>query len=61
MASIYDQDLEQNQANYQPLTPLTFLERAATVFPERIASDLWWPANYLRVSFTAAADSWPRR
>ena len=37
MASIYDQDLEQNQANYQPLTPLTFLERAATVFPERIA------------------------
>ena len=37
MASIYDQDLEQNQANYQPLTPLTFLERAATVFPERTA------------------------
>ena len=37
MASIYDQDLDQNQANYQPLTPLTFLERAATVFPERIA------------------------
>jgi len=37
MASIYDQDLDQNQANYQPLTPLTFLERAATVFPDHIA------------------------
>jgi len=37
MSSIYDRDLEQNQANYQPLTPLTFLERAASVFPDRIA------------------------
>ena len=37
MASIYDRDLEQNTANYQPLTPLTFLERAAAVFPERSA------------------------
>jgi fatty-acyl-CoA synthase len=33
----YDADLERNAANYQPLTPLTFLERAACVFPERIA------------------------
>ena len=37
MTSIYNQDLDQNQANFQPLTPLTFLERAATVFPDRIA------------------------
>ena len=37
MSSIYDRDLEQNTANYQPLTPLTFLERAAAVFPERSA------------------------
>ena len=37
MSSIYDRDLEQNQANYQPLIPLTFLERAASVFPDRIA------------------------
>jgi fatty-acyl-CoA synthase len=35
--SIYDQDLDRNQANFQPLTPLVFLERAATVFPQRIA------------------------
>jgi fatty-acyl-CoA synthase len=33
----YDTDLERNPANYQPLTPLTFLERAASVFPDRIA------------------------
>jgi fatty-acyl-CoA synthase len=33
----YDTDLDRNAANYQPLTPITFLERAAKVFPERIA------------------------
>jgi fatty-acyl-CoA synthase len=33
----YDADLERNAANYQPLTPLTFLERAASVFPGRVA------------------------
>ncbi|AZG76796.1 acyl-CoA synthetase [Methylocystis rosea] len=35
--SPYDRDLERNSANFQPLTPITFLERAAAVFPERIA------------------------
>ncbi|MBX6327788.1 MAG: acyl-CoA synthetase [Pseudolabrys sp.] len=33
----YDIDLDRNPANYQPLTPLTFLERAASVFPDRVA------------------------
>jgi 3-(methylthio)propionyl---CoA ligase len=33
----YDTDLGRNPANFQPLTPLTFLERAASVFPDRIA------------------------
>ena len=37
MASAYDTDLDRNPANFQPLTPLTFLERAASVFPERTA------------------------
>jgi fatty-acyl-CoA synthase len=36
-ASPYDRDLDRNPANFQPLTPLTFLARAAAVFPERIA------------------------
>ncbi|MGL5361892.1 MAG: acyl-CoA synthetase [Bosea sp. (in: a-proteobacteria)] len=33
----YDDQLDRNPANFQPLTPLTFLERAASVFPEQIA------------------------
>ncbi len=33
----YDTDLDRNPANYQPLTPLGFLERAATVFPDHTA------------------------
>ncbi|WP_024280869.1 acyl-CoA synthetase [Xanthobacter sp. 126] len=37
MAGIYDQDLDRNAANYQPLTPLGFLERAASVFPDHTA------------------------
>ena len=37
MATPYDIDLDRNPANYQPLTPLTFLERAAAVFPDQLA------------------------
>jgi fatty-acyl-CoA synthase len=33
----YDADLDRNAANFQPLTPLTYLERAASVFPDRTA------------------------
>jgi fatty-acyl-CoA synthase len=33
----YDVDLDRNPANFQPLTPLTFLERAAAVFPDHVA------------------------
>ena len=33
----YNTDLDRNPANYQPLTPLTFLERAASVYPEYTA------------------------
>ena len=35
--SPYDLDLDRNPANFQPLTPLSFLERAAAVFPDRLA------------------------
>lgn len=35
--SIYDRDLDRNPANYQPLTPLSYLDRAARVFPNHIA------------------------
>ena len=36
-ANPYNTGLDRNPANHQPLTPLTFLERAATVFPDHTA------------------------
>ncbi len=35
--SQYSTDLDKNQANYSPLSPLTFIERAASVYPNRCA------------------------
>jgi fatty-acyl-CoA synthase len=37
MSNPYNTDLDRNPANYQPLTPLNFLERAASVFPDHTA------------------------
>jgi len=37
MASPYDTDLPRNAANFQPLTPLSFLARAAQVYPDATA------------------------
>ena len=37
MRDPYNEDLERNPANSQPLTPLTFLERAASAFPQHTA------------------------
>ncbi len=36
-SNIYRQHLERNRANYTPLTPLSFLERSAMVYPHRTA------------------------
>jgi 3-(methylthio)propionyl---CoA ligase len=36
-SNAYTQHLDKNPANYQPLTPLNFLERAAAVFPNHAA------------------------
>ena len=35
--SIYDSGLDKNAANYVPLTPLTFIERSAYIYPDRVA------------------------
>jgi fatty-acyl-CoA synthase len=35
--SAYETDLDKNPANYQPLTPLTFLARSAAVYPDQAA------------------------
>lgn len=37
MTSIYDRDLDKNAANHVPLSPLSFLKRAATVYPGKAA------------------------
>ena len=37
MATPYDTDLERNAANFQPLTPLSFLARAAEIYPDQTA------------------------
>src|SRR3979409_454063 len=37
MATLYDSGLDRNPANFQPLTPLTLLERAASVFTDQLA------------------------
>ena len=52
-SGMYDRDLGRNPANYAPLTPLSFLERAASVYPERLAvvhgaERYTWKATYER-------------
>jgi fatty-acyl-CoA synthase len=37
VTSIFDQDLPKNEANHAALTPLSFIERAAQVYPDRPA------------------------
>lgn len=37
MSGIYDQHLPKTTANYAPLSPLSFIERAAMVYPQRLA------------------------
>jgi len=35
--SPYDQGMDKNAANYVPITPLTFIERSAYIYPDRVA------------------------
>ena len=37
MNTIFDQDLPRNEANKVPLSPLSFIDRAAEVYPEQLA------------------------
>ncbi len=37
MPNIYEVGLDRNAANYQPLTPLTLLERTAKTYPDQVA------------------------
>ncbi len=58
--SPYSTDLDKNAANYVPLSPLTFIERAASVYPERCAlvyndTRRNWLETYRRCRRLAAA------
>jgi fatty-acyl-CoA synthase len=58
--NIFDNDLERNPANYAALTPLTFIERAASVHPTRLAVvhgdiRLNWAQAYERARRLASA------
>ena len=60
MTSIYDQDLPQTPANHAPMSPLSFIERTAEVYPKRLAivhGDLRqdWATTYRRSRQLASA------
>ena len=52
MLSPYDTDLDKNSANYQSLTPVSFLRRAALVYPDKVAVVHGeWRINYSELYF----------
>jgi fatty-acyl-CoA synthase len=59
-ANQYSTDLDKNAANYTSLSPLTFIERAASVYPDRLAliygtSRQTWAQTYARSRRFASA------
>jgi fatty-acyl-CoA synthase len=59
-ASQYSRDLDANKANYTPLSPVTFLERAAAVYPDYTALiygelERSWAETYRRCTRFASA------
>ena len=60
MTSIYDQDLPRNEANFAPISPLSFIERTAEVYPDRLAIvhgalRQTWSQTYARTRQLASA------
>jgi len=60
MSSPYEIGLDRNQANFTPLTPLTFIQRTAAVFPDRLAvvhgpERYTWAETYARCRRLASA------
>jgi len=59
-SSPFEQNLDRNSANYAPLTPLSFIERAASVYPRRLAvidgdRRYTWQETYARSRRLASA------
>jgi len=60
VTSIFDQDMPRNEANFAPISPLSFIERTAEVYPDRLAivhGDLrqTWTQTYARSRQLASA------
>lgn len=60
ITSAFETNLDKNQANYSALTPITFIERAASVFPQRTATvhgeiRRSWAETYTRCKQLASA------
>ena len=60
VGSIYELDLTQTTANYTPLTPLSFLERTAAIYPDHVsivhgAKHFAWSQTYARSRRLASA------
>ena len=58
--TIFDHNLDKNPANYAPLTPLSFLERSAYVYPQRVSvihgeARFTWSQTYERCRRLASA------
>ncbi|HTG98466.1 MAG TPA: acyl-CoA synthetase [Burkholderiales bacterium] len=58
--NVFEQDLARNPANYAPLTPLSFIERAAYVYPNQVsvihgARRYTWKETYARCRRLASA------
>ena len=58
--SLFDLNLDKNSANYAPLSPLSFIERAASVFPAKLsvvhgARRHTWSETYARCRRLASA------
>jgi 3-(methylthio)propionyl---CoA ligase len=56
----YEHDLDKNRANYAPLTPLSFIERSASTYPNRLAvvhgaRRYTWKETYARCRRLASA------
>jgi len=58
--NIYEKGLDKNAANFAQLTPLSFLQRSASVYPERVAiihgdREFTWSQTYTRSCLLASA------
>ena len=58
--NIYEIDLDQNQANFAHLTPLSFIERCSSVYPQKISlihgdKQYTWAETYKRCCLLASS------